>query len=86
METIKRFDFNYTAQIALLEFTNDDILDINTINAKQYLADMRQELLETYSPNYIELIPYNSKVMRWSEVPRANRNCQHCSVLWSEKE
>ena len=69
LETIKRFDFNYTAQIALLEFTNDDILDINTINAKQYLADMRQELLETYSPNYIELVPYNSKVMRWSEVP-----------------
>jgi len=69
LDTIKRLGINYEAQEALLAFINDGVYDLYQTQAIEYLHTLQRSIFEKYSPNYIEFIPYNNKVIRWGENP-----------------
>lgn len=69
LETIKRLELNYPAQEALLSYINDGIFDYNQSEAESYLTDLKKIITEKYSPNYIEQVPYNNKIIRWAKFP-----------------
>ena len=67
LETIKRLEFNYEAQSALLDFIEDDIQDTYQTEAILYQHSLQKIIGQKYYPNYIELAPYNNKIIRWSQ-------------------
>ncbi len=69
LDTIIRLDGVYEAQEALITFINDGIYDVYQTKAIEYLHELEKRFAEQYSPNYIELIPYNDKVIRWGKNP-----------------
>ena len=69
LDTIIRLDGAYEAQEALITFINDGIYDVYQTKAIEYLHELEKRFAEQYSPNYIELIPYNDKVIRWGKNP-----------------
>lgn len=69
LDTIIRLDGTYEAQEALIEFINDGIYDLYQTKAIEYLHDLEKQFAQKYQPNYIELIPYNNKIIRWGKNP-----------------
>lgn len=69
LDTIKRLGINYDAQEALLAFIDDGIYDLYQTQAIEYLHSLQENIIEKYSPNYIDFIPYNNKIIRWGETP-----------------
>ncbi len=69
LDTIIRLDGSYEAQEALILFIEDGIYDVYQTKAIEYLHELEKCFSEKYSPNYIELIPYNDKIIRWGKNP-----------------
>ena len=53
LETIKRLEFNYEAQNALLDFIEDDIQDTYQTEAILYQHSLQKIIGQKYYPNYI---------------------------------
>ena len=69
LDTIIRLDGTYDAQEALISFIDDGIYDIYQTKAIEYLHTLEKRFAEKYQPNYIDLIPYNDKIIRWGKSP-----------------
>ncbi len=67
LDTIIRLDGSYEAQEALINFINDGIYDVYQTNAIEYMHELEKRFAEKYQPNYIELIPYNDKIIRFGK-------------------
>ena len=69
LDTIIRLDGSYEAQEALIEFVNDGIYDIYQTRAIEYFHELEERFAQKYQPNYIKLVPYNDKIIRWGKNP-----------------
>ena len=57
------------SQMKLVKIATGDVRDSAKLKAEEFLTELKQEIFNKYSHNYIQQAPYNQKIVRWSKFP-----------------